>query len=109
MTNLLAQETCRNATANYIMGESDVYETFTDDRGELFRALRRHYGGCTGKVYVETAEGERAVGWVFQKTDRYEDTDEPFLREVWVTLHTAPPTRTVQFHYAEESARQVAG
>ncbi len=98
---LFAQETWINATAGYSIGESDVYETFTDNRGELYRAMVRSYGRCTGKVYVDTPQGPRAVGWVFCKRQRYDDSPETFLLETWVTVHTSKPTRTIEYHYAD--------
>jgi hypothetical protein len=93
------QETYRNATAGHGIGESEVYETFTDNPGELFRALRAEYGRCISKVYVDDQNAALAVGWVFEARVRYEDCDETYLREVWCTLHSAPDTVTVEHHY----------
>ena len=87
--NLYVQETYLNATEGHVIGESDVYETFTDDPGELYRAMRREYGRCISKVYVDSPNGPRAIGWVFQARDKYEDTGETYLREVWVTVHAS--------------------
>lgn len=79
-----------------LAGESGVYETYTHDRGELFKSLQKSWGRCTGHVYHDD---HGAIGWVFEKTEHFEDTGEPFLQETWVTLHTAEPTRTVEYHY----------
>lgn len=102
--NLYAQETFLNATEGHMIGENDVYETYCETRGELFRAMRDEYGRCTGRVYIDTEAGTKAVGWVFQGRDTYEDTGESYLREVWVTVHNAPPTRKTESHYHTWSA-----
>jgi hypothetical protein len=83
-------------------GETGPYESFTDDPGELFKSCLREYGRCTGKVYIDTREGKTmAIGWVFLGRDTYQDCDKTYPREVWVTLHEGPPTRTTQYHYHE--------
>lgn len=88
MNNLFIKETYVNATENYIIGDSDGYfESFTADKGELYRDLVSEYGRCTGKVYVDLPEGKaKEVGWVFIKRMKYEDANETYLREVWVTI-----------------------
>ena len=71
----------------WLMGEPETFQPFTEDRGKLFRAYQKQYGGCVGKVYQDTPDGEPdAIGWVFRKKDKYEDTGEFFWHEVWVTL-----------------------
>lgn len=97
---LYAQESYVNATEGRLYGEGPVTETFTADRGELYRACQKEYGRCTGKVYIDSDEGPRAIGWVFQGRARYEDSDETYLREVWVTVHTSPPDKIIHYHYA---------
>ena len=99
--NLYVQETFVNATEGHRIGESDVYETFTDNTGELYRAMQREYGRCISKVYIDAEGGPKAIGWVFQGRDKYEDTGEVYLREVWVTLHDEPDTVTRTHHYHE--------
>ena len=78
-----------------------MYETFTDSVGELYRAMRREYGRCEGRVYRDTADSTKAIGWVFVKRMQYEDSPDTYLRRVWVTLHDAPATRTVEYHFHE--------
>jgi hypothetical protein len=102
------QETYINRTVNSMIGESEVYDTGRNEneKGGLFRDLQREYGRCKGKVYIDTTDGNtKAIGWVFEGRDKYEDVpEESYLREVWVSLHDAPPTQTVEYHYlAEES------
>lgn len=68
-------------------GASGWFEAFTDDLGELFRALRSEYGRCVSKVYVDATDGKvRAVGWVFVKRVEYTDSAKTYLREVWVEV-----------------------
>jgi hypothetical protein len=100
MSNLYVQETFVNKTEGYQFGESDVYESGYDDKGKLYRALRRKYGRCVSRVYVDSSQGAKSIGWVFVKRDKYDDTGDSYLREVWVTLHDAPPTKTIEYHYA---------
>lgn len=98
--SLYVQETYINATEGYSFGESDVYETYFDTTGDLYRNCVREFGRCVGKVYVDPVDGGPPLqrGWVFQGRRRYEDTNEPYLREVWVMVHDAPPTVTREYH-----------
>lgn len=98
---IYVQESYVNATESHGIGESDVYETFADETGELFRAMRSEYGRCVGSVHIDTDEGVKRVGWVFQGRDRYQDDDETYLREVWVTLHERMPEVTTTVTYRE--------
>lgn len=93
------------------MGEDPPYETAHDTAGDLFRALQgrsrlrpweESMGRCTGKVYVDGQDGAaRQVGWVFLSRQPYEDDkSKTWLRESWVTVHTAPDTVTRTPHYA---------
>ena len=101
MSNLWAQESFVDRTRNCRVGELDVYETSCETRGELYHHMRQAHGRCTGKVYIDGKDKTpQAIGWVFVKSARYEDTHEPYLAETWVTVHTGPPTRTVQYAYA---------
>ena len=98
--SLYAQHDCVNLTEGYRLGESEVYETCCDSLGELFRAMRAEYGRCTGKVGVMSQGGGRPVGWIFLKRQKYDDSDETFLQETWVTVHASPPTKIIEYHYA---------
>lgn len=91
----------------YRIGESDVYEAYTDDRRRLFRDMQREYGRCTGKVYIDTPDKQAmAIGWVFAKRRPFERDDGSYLASTWVTLHSQPPTRTTAFHYVDIEAKQ---
>ncbi len=101
MPNLYIEENWIDRTRNCGLGDSDIYESFTDNRGELYRAMQREYGRCVGKVRIDRTDGTtQEIGWVFRQRARYEDTREFYLRETWVTVHEAPPTKTIEYHYA---------
>ena len=105
--NIYVQESYVNQTEGYRFGDSEVFESFTDDRGELFKSMQKEYGRCESKIYREReGGGVDQIGWVFVKTMRYEDADrlrpgvrKTYVREVWVTLHKAPPIKTVEYQY----------
>jgi len=97
--NLQITEDYVDATRGCRLGESGWYEPYTDNRGELYRALVKEHGRCTGKVYVDKrtpapddgttgayVETPEPVGWVFVKRQQYEDTRKPYLAETWVTI-----------------------
>ena len=85
------------------VGANYPYETHYATTGEAFRGLQAEYGRCVSKVYVDTPEGVKAIGWVFQKRTRYDDANETFLCETWVTLHEKEPTHTIEHHFREVS------
>lgn len=99
---LWIQETFVNETEGYQFGESEVYETCADSRGEPFRDLQQEYGRCVSKMFIDTADGVKTVGWVFQKVMGYEnDPTKKYVRTVWVSLHKGPPTRIVNYDYTD--------
>jgi uracil-DNA glycosylase len=70
------------------IGETELYEPFTNDLGQLFKALQKEHGRCTGKVYYDNASGTHSNGWVFEKVRPYEDSpNEHYIAETWVTLY----------------------
>ena len=102
MGNLWIDERFINRDVNASFGDTGVYETSYDAPGELFRALQREYGRCISKVYIDTQDGEtKSIGWVFQSRDKYEDSEDTYIREVWVTIHNGPPARTIEYDYAQ--------
>jgi len=101
---LYVKESFVNKTEGYRFGESDVYESFCTTLGEVYRHGLKEYGRCVGKCYVDPPEGgpPKQIGWVFEGRQQYEDDPaKSYLREVWVEVHTAPPTKTVEYHFAE--------
>ena len=88
MANALwVKETWINETEDYMIGESEWYETrySVNELGDLYRSCVKEYGGCVGKVYVDTPDGNAdAIGWVFQKNRKYEDVNKNYLASCWV-------------------------
>ena len=88
----LIEEEHLNATEGYMLCDAsrialkDTWMGEDATSGDIFRASRSEFGRCVSKVYIDTEDGPKAIGWVFLKRDRYEDTDEPFLHETWITL-----------------------
>lgn len=95
-------------------GEEPIHETIHETAGDLFRSLSGRdksrpweaLGRCTGRVYVDTKQGDtRQIGWVFEArnpppTNRSDDDGRPTgLRIAWVTVHDKPPTVTRKVHY----------
>lgn len=95
---MLVEENYVNQTEGYRIGNSGLYEPFTDKIGLLFRAYQRQFGKCISKVYIDN-NGAKAIGWVFQKTVKYDDVNEYYLQETWVTLHEFEPVVTKAYHY----------
>ena len=57
----------------------------------LFRHLQRVWGKCSSNLFSESfdSRGDHKTvkcGWVFEKSDRYDGTDEPYVREAWVEV-----------------------
>lgn len=112
MNELYIQETFINQTEGYRFSETPVYEAFTSDKGELYKSLVNEYGRCTSKIRIDTAEGTKTVGWVFVKRMQYEDCKDNspesfYLRETWVTVHTALPEKRTTYHYADITSREL--
>jgi len=81
------RETFVNETKGHRIGESDYYEPYTDDIGELFRNSQKEYGRCTGKMYQDMKAGySKVCGWVFEKRIQYSDSNETFLQTTWLHI-----------------------
>jgi len=97
---MFVEECWTNATKGYRCGDSGIYEPYTEDISKLFRDYQQTYGRCKGKVYVDGQDGKPcAIGWVFEKREKYTDCDETYLQETWVMLHEDKPTKTIEYHY----------
>ena len=100
--SLFIEENKVNLTKGWRFGDSGVYESYFETPGEAYRACVKEHGRCTGRMYIDTIDGKaKPIGWVFLKRAKYDDCDETFLQETWVTLHEKMPTRTVENHYHE--------
>ena len=51
-TNLWIKETHVNETKGYRMGDAEWYETFTDDKGKLFKSLQKEYGKSQKEIGI---------------------------------------------------------
>lgn len=85
-----------NKTKGYRFGDSGVFESCYDNTGKAFKGLRKEYGRCISKMYV--GEGSH-IGWVFIKKAKYDDCNEYYLQETWVSLHEAPPVKSIKYNY----------
>lgn len=98
---LFVREIYINATEERMYSDSEVYESSFDNVGDLFRALQKEFGACTGKMYIDTNNGPKPIGWVFQKRVEYDFSKETYLREVWVEVHEQRPKTTIEYFYKE--------
>lgn len=80
----------------------DLSETYLSEDatiGDIFKASQKEHGRCVSKVYQDTDDGTVAIGWVFNKRQRYEDSEETFIHETWVSLYDVwHPTIVKQVH-----------
>jgi len=93
---LQIHETYVDVGNDVIFGESGWYEPHTDARRRLFHSLQEEFGRCISKVYRDELQVNGrmvavSIGWVFQKRDKYTDTKEVYLREVWVSVREEQP------------------
>ncbi len=85
---IYAQEQWINATEGYSFGDSGVYETFTDSIENCLEVVNMNTEGvCSMTWRLKTKNPER-IGWIFEKKRKYTDTNEEYLCETWVSLHT---------------------
>ena len=98
---LYIQETYVNKTENHLIGETDVYEAYSNNVGGLFKSLRKIYGRCVSGQYIDMKGKTIRIGWVFEKRQKYEDCNETYLSETWVSLHDGPPEKSTTYKYHE--------
>lgn len=99
---IFINKTFVNKNEGYRLGETDVEETLYEKKSELFLDLQREHGRCTSKVMIDQEAGKSvAIGWVFEKGKMYSDTKQTYIQETWVTLHTQPPEKSINYHYLE--------
>lgn len=96
---LYVQESYVNRSQNCSTGDHE-YETTAKTRGELYRDMQREHGRCDGKVYVDTPDGVKEVGWIFVKREKYQDCADTYLQETWITVLAGKPRRIVEYDYA---------
>jgi hypothetical protein len=93
--NLHTKETYINRDRDAIFGESEILETEFARIDELFLSLQREFGRCLSKAYID--DGDQ-IGWVFSSRQQYTDSNDTYIREVWVTVHNEPPTIITEYH-----------
>jgi len=52
---------------------------------------------CVSKIYFD--KDDKPIGWVFQSKRKYEDVNESYILETWVTLHDQEPEKITKYHY----------
>ena len=98
------KETYIDRNINCIFGDSEVYETFTDSIGELFKHLQQEFGRCTSSMYIDKTDGTaKKIGWVFEKKNKYNDCNETYMQETWIELHKTKPKKTIEYDLLEMS------
>lgn len=99
---MLIKETWVNESKGHILSDSGLYESYTDNIGELFKNCQRLYGRCISGMFIDSTDGKnKKVGWVFEKLEKYQDANEYFKMHTWVEIHAKQPTKTEQNHYLE--------
>lgn len=96
---MYVQETWIDRTDDCLLGEGEVYESFTDNVGELFKSLQKESGKCIGKLHLGHKGEILTIGWVFLRKEKYTDCNKTYLRETWVTLHDELPKTTTEYFY----------
>ena len=87
------KETYCNDTEKCIYGETGIYKTWANKKeiGDLFKELKSKYGKAKN-MYVESKnEEDKKVGWTFENTVEYEDSDEKYKRSVWIEVFVENP------------------
>ena len=92
----------RNFDCTY--GDSEVYETYTDSIGELFKDLQIQFGRCVSSMYMDKKDGTtKKIGWGFEKKNHYTNSDETYMQETWIELHKTKPKKTIEYDLLEVS------
>ena len=99
------KETHINKDEKCTFGDTDVYETYTDSIGELFKDLQIQFGRCVSSMYVDKKDGAtKKIGWVFEKKNKYNDCNKTYMQETWIELHKTKPKKTIEYDLLEMSA-----
>lgn len=81
MTTLHITLTNEDKGYQFAQFSEDLEDEYTS--GEIYRMLQREYGRCTSKIYADTSNGVQTRGWYFESRQRYEDTNQHYLRGAW--------------------------
>jgi len=97
MDCLWIKETFVDESQHARYGDSDWYETFTDNIGKLFKSFQKEYGKAS-KMFKDTTDGKAyQIGWVFTGKAKYEDTGGSCIRSVWVEVSKTAPIHKCQW------------
>lgn len=106
-------ETMINRTENYSYGDY-VFEcegtVIEPTLAGLYRYGLSEHGRCTGKVYIDTevkhigyadtgSEGVKHIGYVFLKRRKYDDCDDTYLCETWISMGEYIPATSERLEY----------
>jgi hypothetical protein len=82
---IYVEETFVNKTDNYLVNSNGYYESYFKTSYELYKFCKKEYGKCISKVYVDIPDGTAdTIGWVFEKKQKYERSNEHYIQQVWV-------------------------
>lgn len=77
MSNLFIEISAVNATKRYRMYDNIFEESICDNKKDLYKALLKEYGRCTGKMFIDDKNGNPVqIGWVFVPGNIFEDSKE---------------------------------
>ena len=97
---MLIQEETFERRGDQLIGISGPQECYEIDGtvGQVYNRCLAEHGRCISKIYHEKAASlDLPVGWCFEKRVAYQDDpSKTYLQETWVTLHSSPPTRSVE-------------
>jgi len=69
---------------------------------DILKYYREELGACKGKVFIDVEDKSIHIGYHFVKKMKYEDVDEYYYREAWVTLNKYKETIVSIREYEEE-------
>lgn len=95
---MLVKFTYMDATQNVITADlpvQPVAEHF-EVPADIYRLMLSDGYRCVGKVYIGEAV---PIGYVFERREKYVDTEETFIAHVWVEFHAKEPENNIKYHY----------
>ena len=95
----LIKTTHINKDQNCVTSEYDypLEDSIIDNLKDLYHFGLKEYGKCISKIYIDDKQGNPShIGYMFVKKMKYEDCNEYFLCETWLSLE----------HYIETVERE---
>jgi len=80
--------TCINKKGNYIVYDEtiDIEDSVISNLKELYAFGLSEYGKCVNKVFIDRDNKQLQVGYCFEKKVKYEDCDETYIQETWLSI-----------------------